>query len=66
MVDPAAAPEWLPVPSTAVDLRAMSDRWVKAATAVPVVLKSTVTALVVAARGGGYYGAGGGWWWLGL
>jgi hypothetical protein len=49
VVDPAAAPEWLLVPSTAAELRAMSDRWVKVATAAPVVLRSTVTALVVAA-----------------
>jgi hypothetical protein len=51
VVDPAAAPEWLLVPSTAVELRAMSDRWVKAATAAQVVLRSTVTALVVAVLG---------------
>jgi hypothetical protein len=53
VVDPAAAPEWLLVPSTAVELRALSDRGAKAATAAQVAPSSTATALVVEAPGAG-------------
>jgi hypothetical protein len=51
VADPAAAPEWLLVPSTAAELQAMPERGVKAAMAAPVVPTNTATVLAVAAPG---------------